>query len=72
MSTETETETETEIERRETHHDGLEDLVSDRGKDALVKVEAKRPVDGGERIDSGLGQHTERDVDHLQICKDGR
>jgi hypothetical protein len=47
--------------------DALEDLVDNRGQDALVVVGAEGAVDLGQGVDAGAGQDTAGDVDHLQV-----
>ena len=40
-------------------HDGFQDLVHDRGKNTLVVVSAKFPVDLWQVSDVWLGEHTQ-------------
>lgn len=55
--------------------DGLEDLVPDRGQDALVVVESEVLVDLREVLDVWAGENSKGDRDHLEILreeKDGK
>ena len=47
--------------------DALEDLVDNRGQDALVVVGAEGAVDLGQGVDAGPREDTAGDVDHLQV-----
>ncbi len=49
-------------------NDALEDLVDDGREDTLVIVCTQLSVDGGQSRDVGAGEHTARNVDHLEIC----
>ena len=45
----------------------FQDLVDYRGEDPLIEISAESTEDVWELLHLGPGQHTECDVDHLQI-----
>jgi len=52
--------------------DALEHFVDDGREDALVVIGAEGAVDLGQGINSGSGQDTACDVDHLQVFGAGQ
>ena len=50
---------------------GLEDFVHDGGQDTVIHVCAEVSVDGWELVNLGTAEHTQGDVDHLQVLCSG-
>lgn len=61
-----------QLRRVELGHHALQHLVTDRGQHLLVVVEAQLAVHRGQAVRVRAGQHTKRDVHHLQILRAGR